>query len=121
MTLEELVLAILSKFGVLDLKSIAAVFVLLREEANMSDLPEPGRRLSMPQLLPAIESLISKGYVAVYQELGSDVVKYALTKLGEEAAAKVQIKGLDELAKRYQFQYVPLYFVVLLKYPKYWQ
>lgn len=121
MTLEELVLAVLSKFGVMDLKSIIAAFVLLREEAKVPDVPQPGRRLSMPQLLPVIESLISKGYVAVYQELGSSVVKYTLTKLGEEAAAKIQIKGLDELAKKYQFQYVPLPFVVMLRYPEYWQ
>lgn len=121
MTLEELVLAVLSKFGILDLRSIAAALVLLREEAKLSDVPPPGKKLTMPQLLPVVESLISKGYVAVYQEMGSDVVKYALTKLGEEVASKIQVKGLDELAKKYQLQYVPLAFVVLLKYPQYWQ
>ncbi|MEZ0249028.1 MAG: hypothetical protein ABWJ97_07115 [Thermoproteus sp.] len=120
MTLEELVLAVLSKFGVLDMRSIAAVFVLLREEAKLSDVPAPGRRLTMPQLPPVLDALVSRGYVAVYQELDSDTVKYALTKLGSEAAAKIQIRGLDELAKKYQFQYVSLPLLVLLRYPQYW-
>ncbi|MGC8582990.1 MAG: hypothetical protein ACP5I3_03140 [Thermoproteus sp.] len=120
MNLEEVVLAILSKFGVLDLKSIIAAMVLLREEAKIDEIPPPGRRLNMPQLLPVIEGLVSKGYVAVYQEFESSTVKYTVTKLGSDAAAKIQIKGLDELAKKYQFQHVPLAFVVVLRYPQYW-
>jgi len=120
MNLEDIVLAILSKFGILDSRSIAAAMVLLREEAGVDDVPRPGRQLYMLQLAPALESLVGKGYVTVYQELGSSAVKYALTKLGSDAAAKIQIRGIDELAKKYQFQYVPLPLVVALRYPQYW-
>lgn len=120
MSLDEIVLALVSKFGMLDARSIVAALILLREELKMSEVPQPGRRLTMPQLAPVIDGLVNKGYLAVYQEIEGGEVKYVATQKGREVAEKIQIRGLDELAKKYQFEWVPLPFVVVLKYPQYW-
>jgi DNA-binding PadR family transcriptional regulator len=119
MTLEDIVLAVLSKFSMLSLEELVAVLILLREEGRVMDIPQPRRPLSIPQLIPTLEGLISRGLVAIYEEMESNVRKYVITRLGASRAEKIKIPALDEIAKKYSFQYVPLPLVVALRYPQY--